>query len=170
MPPEAVPVQWEVATDQGFRQIVLSETELATPELAHTVHVEVAGLQPAREYSYRFMAGNELSPVGRTKTAPAAGASVARMAFAFVSCQQYEHGYYTAYRRMAELETLDLVVHLGDYIYEYGPSRYVAPDGNIRSHVGVETIDLAGFRRRHAQYKTDPDLQAAYAAFPWVVT
>jgi alkaline phosphatase D len=170
MPQETVPVQWEVATDQDFRQIVLGRTELATPELAHTVHAEVTGLQPAREYFYRFRAGLEVSPVGRTRTAPAAGASVSRMDFAFVSCQQYEHGYYTAYRRMAELETLDLVVHLGDYIYEYGPNRYVAPGGNVRSHVGVETIDLAGYRRRHAQYKTDPDLRAAHAAFPWVVT
>jgi alkaline phosphatase D len=170
MPQETVPVQWEVATDQGFQQIVLSRTELATPELAHTVHVEVAGLLPAREYFYRFKAGLEQSPVGRTKTAPAAGAAVSRMNFAFVSCQQYEHGYYTAYRRMAEKETLDLVVHLGDYIYEYGPNRYVAPGGNVREHVGPETNDLPRYRRRHAQYKTDPDLRAAHAAFPWVVT
>jgi alkaline phosphatase D len=170
MPQETVPVQWEVATDQGFQQIVLSGTELATPELAHTVHVEVAGLLPAREYFYRFKAGLEQSPVGRTKTAPAAGAAVSRMNFAFVSCQQYEHGYYTAYRRMAEQETLDLVVHLGDYIYEYGPNRYVAPGGNVREHVGPETNDLPRYRRRHAQYKTDPDLRAAHAAFPWVVT
>jgi len=170
MPDSTVQVRWQVAIDERFRGIVAEGTEYARPELAHTVHVEVAGLEPSREYFYRFKAGNEQSPVGQTKTAPAVGAGVARMAFAFVSCQQYEHGYYTAYRRMAEQETLDLVVHLGDYIYEYGPNRYVAPGGNVRKHVGPETIDLPRYRRRHAQYKTDPDLRAAHAAFPWIVT
>ncbi len=91
------------------------------------------------------------------------------MSFAFASCQQYEHGYFTAYRRMSE-EDLDLVVHLGDYIYEYGPNEYVAPGGNVRAHVGPEITTLPGYRRRHAQYRTDEDLQAAHAAFPWVVT
>ena len=170
MPQAVVPVRWEVATDQAFRRIVRQGTEDARPELAHTVHVEVAGLQPAREYFYWFRAGSEQSPVGRTKTVPAAGAAVSQMTFAFVSCQQYEHGYYTAYRRMAEVEKLDLVVHLGDYVYEYGPNRYVAPGGNVREHVGPETNDLPRYRRRHAQYKTDADLRAAHAAFPWVVT
>ena len=169
MPDKKVPVQWQVASDEGFAQIVVEGTEFARPELAHTVHVEVAGLEPSREYFYRFKAGPEQSPVGRTKTAPAVGTSVAEMSFAFASCQQYEHGYFTAYRRMSE-EDLDLVVHLGDYIYEYGPNVYRAPGGNVRAHSGPEIVTLLDYRNRHAQYRTDEDLQAAHAAFPWVVT
>ena len=170
MPKKSVSVQWEVANDGGFSDVIQKGVTYAYPELAHTVHVEVGGLAPSREYFYRFKAGSEISPVGRTKTAPALGANVAEMAFAFVSCQMYEHGYYTAYRRMAELENLDLVVHLGDYIYEYGPNVYKAQSGNVRTHSGPETITLSDYRNRHAQYKTDADLQAAHAAFPWVVT
>ncbi|WP_407691123.1 alkaline phosphatase D family protein [Rubrobacter marinus] len=169
MPDKKVPVQWQVASDEGFGSVVREGTEFARPELAHSVHVEVEGLDPGREYYYRFKAGPELSPVGRTKTTPAAGATVAGMSFAFASCQQYEHGYFTAYRRMSE-EDLDLVVHLGDYIYEYGPNEYIAPGGNVRNHVGPEITTLPDYRRRHAQYRTDEDLQAAHAAFPWVVT
>ena len=170
MPDKKVPVQWQIATDEGFSNVVREGMEFARPELAHSVHVEVGGLNPASEYFYRFKAGPERSPVGRTKTAPAAGAGVAEMSFAFVSCQQYEHGYFTAYRRMAEEEQLDLVVHLGDYIYEYGPNQYVAPGGNVRAHSGPEIITLSDYRNRHAQYRTDEDLQAAHAAFPWAVT
>jgi len=170
MPDRKVPVQWQVATDEGFANVVREGSTFARPELAHSVHVEASGLNPASEYFYRFRAGRDLSPVGRTKTAPAAGASLAEMSFAFVSCQQYEHGYFTAYRRMAEQEQLDLVVHLGDYIYEYGPNEYVAPGGNVRAHSGPEIITLSDYRNRHAQYRTDEDLQAAHAAFPWAVT
>ncbi len=170
MPDKKVPVQWQVATDEVFNNVVLEGSTFARPELAHSVHVEVGGLNPASEYFYRFRAGPELSQVGRTKTAPAAGASLAEMTFAIVSCQQYEHGYFTAYRRMAEQEQLDLVVHLGDYIYEYGPNEYVAPGGNVRAHSGPEIVTLSDYRNRHAQYRTDEDLQAAHEAFPWAVT
>ncbi len=170
MPDKKVPVQWQVATDEGFANVVREGMEFAYPELAHSVHVEVGGLNPASEYFYRFRAGPELSAVGRTKTAPALGASLAEMSFAFVSCQQYEHGYFTAYRRMAEQEQLDLVIHLGDYIYEYGPNQYVAPGGNVRAHSGPEIVTLSDYRNRHAQYRTDEDLQAAHAAFAWAVT
>ncbi|QIN85304.1 twin-arginine translocation signal domain-containing protein [Rubrobacter tropicus] len=170
MPDKKVPVQWQVATDEGFSNVVLEGSTFARPELAHSVHVEVGGLNPGSEYFYRFRAGRDLSPVGRTKTAPAAGAGLAEMSFAIVSCQQYEHGYFTAYRRMAEQEQLDLVFHLGDYIYEYGPNEYVAPGGNVRAHSGPEIVTLSDYRNRHAQYRTDEDLQAAHAAFPWAVT
>jgi alkaline phosphatase D len=170
MPNKRVLVQWEVANDEGFTDVVQGGATYAYPELAHSLHIEVGGLAPAREYFYRFKAGSEISPVGRTRTAPAVGASVAGMTFAFVSCQQYEHGYYTAYSRMAEEENLDLVVHLGDYIYEYGPNAYRAPGGNVRTHSSRETITLSDYRNRHAQYKSDEDLQAAHAAFPWAVT
>ena len=165
----AVEVRWEVATDESFRRKVRGGKTLARPRLGHSVHVEVGGLLPDREYFYRFRAGDTTSPVGRTKTTPAAGASPAEMSFAFVSCQQYEHGYFTAYRRLAE-EDLDLVVHLGDYIYEYAPNEYRAPGGNVRVHEGGEITTLAAYRRRHAQYRSDRDLRAAHAAFPFVVT
>ncbi len=168
LPDREITVRWQVAGDENFRQIVRQGTELARPELAHSVHVEVEGLEPAREYFYRFMAGPELSPTGRTKTAPAAGASVSGLTFAFASCQQYEHGYFTAYRRMAE-EDLDLVVHLGDYIYEYGPGEDVASGGNVRAH-DRRVSTLGDFRDRYALYRTDEDLKAAHAAFPWIVT
>lgn len=98
---------------------------MAKPNLAHSIHVEADGLEPNKVYYYRFKTGHELSPVGKTKTLPAHGANVPQMTFAFASCQQYEHGYYTAYKHMAK-EKLDLVFHLGDYIYEYGPNEYVS--------------------------------------------
>ncbi|MDQ3609035.1 MAG: alkaline phosphatase D family protein [Actinomycetota bacterium] len=169
MPGRKVPVRWEVATDERFSNTVVKRgNTFATPELAHSVHVEVDGLLPGREYFYRFKAGPETSPVGRTKTAPAFGA-VGQMAFAFASCQSYTSGYYTAYRNMVD-EDLDLVVHLGDYIYEgagpppgrEAPGRAHAPAREIRS--------LADYRIRHAQYRTDTDLQAAHETFPFVVT
>ena len=169
MPAAAVPVRYEIAEDQRFRNVVATGEQAARPELAHTVHVEAAGLRPGREYFYRFKAGREISPVGRTKTAPPRSRALAELNFAFASCQQYEHGYYTAYRRMAE-EELDVVFHLGDYIYEYGPNEYVAEGGNVRTHSGPEIITLADYRNRHAQYRSDADLQAAHHAAPWVVT
>src|SRR4029079_17418755 len=94
-------------------------SQLAVGELGHSVHAEVDGLRPGRHYWYRFTAGGEVSAMGRTRTAPAATAALDRLRFAFVSCQNYETGYFTAYRRLAE-EDLDLVLHLGDYIYETG--------------------------------------------------
>ncbi|MQA84865.1 MAG: alkaline phosphatase [Streptosporangiales bacterium] len=169
MPDRKVPVQWQIARDEGFRRVVRSGTADAVPELGHSVHVEVGGLRPGREYYYRFKAGSDISPVGRTRTAPAPGDSVSQMSFAFASCQQYEHGYYTAYRHMAE-ENLDLIIHLGDYIYEYGSDEYVAPEGNVRHHSGPEIVSLDDYRNRHAQYRTDEDLQAAHASAPWIVT
>jgi len=169
MPPEAFGVRYEVAEDPAFQRIRQRGTVEAMPELAHSVHAEVTGLLPGREYYYRFKAGPEISPVGRTKTAPAVGESVSAFKFAFASCQMYEHGYFTAYRHMAS-EDLDVVLHLGDSIYEHGPNQYRAASGNVRQHIGPEVSSLFDYRRRHAQYRTDPDLQAAHAAFPWIVT
>jgi alkaline phosphatase D len=169
MPPVPVPVRFEVAADDAFRRIVHAGVAMAEPAHAHSIHVDVAGLEPARWYWYRFAALDEASPVGRTRTAPAGRTSPAALHFAFASCQQYEHGYYTAYRHMAD-EDFDVVVHLGDYIYEHGPDAYTVPGGNVRHHAGPETTTLEGYRQRFAQYRTDPDLQAAHAAFPWVVT
>ena len=167
MPDKPVTVEWEIATDENFSSVVARGEEIAIPQDAHSVHAEPRGLQPGREYFYRFRANGEISQTGRTKTAPASAASA--MAFAFASCQQYEHGYFTAYKHMAQ-DDLDLVIHLGDYIYEYDTNSYTATGGNARANSNHEIVNLADYRERHAQYKTDPDLQAAHGAFPWLVT
>jgi alkaline phosphatase D len=164
MPARKVRVRWEVAADERFRRVVRRGRTFATPELAHSVHVEVDGLRADREYFYRFSVGLEESPVGRTRTAPAPGACRDRLRFAFASCQDYQSGYYPAYGAMAQ-EDLDLVVHLGDYIYEGG----VDPRA-VRQHDGPEPVTLDQYRARYALYKSDPDLQAAHAAFPWALT
>ncbi len=150
MPDRRVPVTWEVAEDEAFRRRVRRERAVAVPELGHAVHAEVGGLQPGREYFFRFVAGGEVSPVGRTRTAPAGATDEVR--FALASCQAWVGGPYAAYRTMAE-DDLDLVVHVGDYIYERR-----------------DTETLQDFRLLHALYKTSPDLQAAHARFPFVVT
>jgi alkaline phosphatase D len=164
MTPDLVPVRWEIADDEGMKNVVASGTATATPQLAHSVHVEVQGLQPNRWYWYRFRAGDADSPIGRTKTFPAADANADRLRFAFASCQHYEQGLYTAYRHMAA-EDLDLVVHLGDYIYE-GPGT----ENKVRKHIGGKLNSLADYRQRLAQYKSDPLLMAVHARFPWYVT
>ena len=161
---DAVEVGWELADDEGFSRIVQSGTADALPQLGHSVHVEVEGLRPGRDYFYRMMAGGEVSAVGRTKTAPALAAANQRFDFAFVSCQHYEHGYYTALRHLAD-EDVDLIVHLGDYIYEDA----ALADG-VRRHEGPETTTLDDYRARYATYRSDTDLQAAHAAAPWVAT
>jgi alkaline phosphatase D len=169
MPQRRIPVDVEVATDERFGEVVQRGRTVARPEQGHSVHVELTGLEPAREYFFRFRAAGELSPVGRTKTAPAAAAPLGALAFAFVSCSQYEHGYFTAYGHLAQ-EDVDVVLHLGDYLYEYAPNVYTTTGGNPRAHSAREITNLTDYRNRHAQYKTDPDLQAAHAAHPWIVT
>ncbi len=134
LPPEAYGVRFEVAEDEAFSRVVRRGATEATPDLAHSVHVELEGLEPAREYFYRFKAGTEISPVGRTKTAPAPGGPVGELALAFASCQNYITGFYTAYRDMAQ-QDLDLVVHLGDYIYADAGGGRNDPD-SVRFHSG----------------------------------
>ncbi|MFF3224813.1 alkaline phosphatase D family protein [Nocardia suismassiliense] len=168
MPLRPVTVEYEVAHDENFRQVVTRGTAVATRELAHSVHPEVTGLAPDRWYFYRFRAGSVLSPVGRTRTAPLPGQPTARMRFAFASCQSWSSGYYTAYQHMST-EDLDLVVHLGDYIYERGWNRGRA-GMSMEPHLQAEAVDLAGYRLRYAQAKADEPLRAAHAAFPWLVT
>ena len=163
MPNRPAPVQWEVAEDEAFRRVVARGTEIARPEDAHSVHPEVRGLRPGADYFYRFRSGPEISPAGRTRTAPAPGARLDRFAFAIASCQNYPEGYFNAYAAMVR-DDLDLVALLGDYIYEGGDQGAIG-----RGHLpAAETFTLADYRLRHAQYKTDPDLQAAHAAFAWV--
>ncbi|MEU4691994.1 alkaline phosphatase D family protein [Actinoplanes sp. NPDC023714] len=168
MPYRNVAVTWELAADERFRKIVRRGVAVARPDRGHSVHVELDGLSPGREFFYRFRAERYTSPVGRTRTAPARHAQVGALAMSFVSCSQFEHGYFTAYRRLAEDEP-ELILHLGDYQYEYAPDTYNIPGGNPRDHEGPETVTLANYRQRHAQYKTDPDLQAAHAVAPWAV-
>jgi alkaline phosphatase D len=162
MPDAPVDVRWEVAADDGFQRIVRHGTAVAAPEFAHSVHVDVQGLEPDRWYWYRFRVGVQ-SASGRTRTAPFVTSMPSSFRFAFASCQHYEAGYYTAYRHMAR-EDLDLVVHLGDYIYEGGSHRDWP-----RSHGAPAARTLADYRNRYALYKLDPELRAAHAAFPWAV-
>lgn len=162
MPPAPVTVRWELAEDEGMRRIVRRGQAVARREWAHSVHVEVAGLLPGRWYWYRFNAQGEASPIGKTRTAPAPGAQVDLLRFAFASCQDYESGHYGAYRQMAQ-EEHDFVLFLGDYIYEYA-----ARANRVRAHRGGEAVTLDDYRNRYALYRTDPSLQAAHAAAPWL--
>ena len=164
MPSESIETFWEVATDEAFGNIVKKGTAIATPQLGHSVHVEVTGLKSAHSYFYRFHAGNDTSPVGRTRTAPAMNSMPNRMRFAFTSCQHYESGYFNSYPHMVE-EDLDLIVHLGDYIYEYG-----GVDNRPRKHLGAEIETLDEYRTRYAQYRLDEMLADAHRLFPWLVT
>ena len=164
MPDRRAQVQWQVSENEDFRSITASGRVETGPEAAHSVHVEVNGLRPGAHYFYRFRTGNEISPVGRTKTAPAPGSSPDRFSFAFASCQNYTQGHYTAQAHLAA-EDLDLVAFLGDYIYEGGGQGTIGR-GHLPAH---ETTSLSDYRIRHAQYKTDEGLQAAHAAFPWAV-
>jgi alkaline phosphatase D len=157
-----VPVRWEIAGDEAMRNIVLAGEETAHADSAHSVHVDVQGLAPQRWYWYRFTAGGAQSPIGRTRTAPQAGAAVKRLRFAFASCQQYEQGYYGAYRHIVADEP-DFVAFLGDYIYESSWGK-----DHVRSHAAPQPYSLEDYRARYALYKGDPDLQAAHAACPWL--
>jgi len=164
MPQENVEVTWELLSDDDNVNVIKSGKFTATPELGHAVHIEVGGLDADRWYRYRFHAAGYTSPVGRTRTFPAADVMPERMRMAFASCQHFETGYYNAYEHMAKAD-LDMVIHLGDYIYEGGARKT-----GIRQHNGPEIITLEDYRNRHALYKTDPHLQATHAAFPWLVT
>ncbi|TWU05222.1 Alkaline phosphatase D precursor [Symmachiella macrocystis] len=164
MPNNAVPTRWEVADDEAFANVVQSGVAWAMPQLGHSVHVEVDGLEPHRWYFYRFHAGDETSPIGRTRTAPAYDAMPDRLKFAFTSCQHYESGYFNGYPHMQQ-EDLDLVVHLGDYIYEYA-----GIDKRPRKHIGGEVKSLDDYRIRYTQYRLDETLQETHRLFPWLVT
>ncbi|MFY8057755.1 MAG: alkaline phosphatase D family protein [Planctomycetaceae bacterium] len=163
LPPENFPVRWELAEDEGFRNVVQSGTELATAALGHSVHVEVRGLRPDCWYWYRFHSGDAVSRTGRTRTMPAADVLPDRLKLCFASCQHYETGLFTAYEHMAA-ENPDLVLHLGDYIYEYE-----GKDNRVRRHSGPEITTLEHYRNRYAQYRLDPQLQTMHALCPWLV-
>ncbi|MCA9069640.1 MAG: alkaline phosphatase D family protein [Planctomycetaceae bacterium] len=165
MSPEAVEVQWQVAEDEAMKKVVAKGTELATPQLGHSVHVEVNQLKPDRWYWYRFQVGEATSPVGRTRTLPEPKTMPDQLKFAFTSCQNFEQGLFTAYEQMAR-DDVDLVFHLGDYIYEYAAGR----NGKVRTHLGQELESLGDYRIRLSQYRADPLLHGMHAQCPWFVT
>ncbi|MFE5487885.1 alkaline phosphatase D family protein [Streptomyces sp. NPDC056527] len=173
LPRSRVAVRWELAHDERFTRTVRRGTVTAHPEFQHSVHVEIDHLDQDRVYFYRFRVGDWISPVGRTRTAPAAGARISGLTLAAVSCQAYHDGYFTAYGHLAR-EDVDVVFHLGDYLYEYavnatgGARAYT--DRRLPAVFNRETITLEDYRLRYALYKSDPDLQAAHAAHPFVVT
>ncbi len=167
----AVDVRWMMAADRDFTRIVREGRVEAAPRRDWTVKVDVDGLEPGTEYFYRFALGDAMSPIGRTKTLPVG--PTARFRIAAFSCSNFPFGYFNAYRHMAEGEPVDAALHLGDYFYEYGidPSEYGAEMGAKlgRNHSPAhEVTTLDAYRARHAQYKSDEDLQAAHAAAPWI--
>jgi alkaline phosphatase D len=164
LPPQAE-VAWELAEDEAFQRIAAHGTEVARAEDRHSVHAEPQGLSPDRWYWYRFRALGQQSAAGRTRTAPAADARVQQLRYAISSCQRYDVGHYAAWRHAAA-EPLDLMLFLGDYIYEYGP----APAANaVRAMNSGRARTLADYRARYALHKSDPALQAAHAAAPWLL-
>jgi alkaline phosphatase D len=168
-----VKVGWEVAADKRFRKVVRRGTFATGASRDHTVKVEVGGLKPERWYYYRFTYRDAHSRTGRLRTAPAPSALPDNLRFAVASCANWQAGFFGAYRGIADRDDLHAVIHLGDYYYEYAPTEYGEgmDDSDVRPHVPAKEITtLADYRQRHAQYKSDPDLQDAHAKFPWIVT
>ncbi len=158
-----VPVTWVVATDPGLRSVVLRGATTTSAAKDFTVKIDAAGLRPGTTYYYRFNAGGMASPVGRTRTLPVG--QVDRLRIAVASCSNHAAGYFNAYARIAERADVDLVLHLGDYLYEYGPAQY----GSLRTpEPPTEMVTLADYRMRHAQYKRDADSQAVHRQHPFV--
>lgn len=170
------PVRWEVATDDAFKQIVSSGSMKATAATDMTVKPEAGSLQPYTGYFFRFIVESgpykgQVSPVGRTRTAPGAGQNVAELRFALFSCSNWEAGFFHPYRDMAGRGDVDYALCVGDYIYEYPRGEYTGKNGAVRAHNPPhEIVSLSDYRERYAQYRTDADLQAAHAACPWIVT
>ncbi len=162
-----VPVRWQIADDPRFARLVDQGMAMALPARDHTVKVEALGLEPARTYYYRFSALGEESATGRTRTLPER--TVSRLRLGVVSCANLPFGYFSAYRHLAARHDLDLVLHLGDYLYEYAPGDYGDGSALGRVHAPAhELLSLADYRARHAQYKRDPDLQEGHRQHPWI--
>jgi len=157
-------LRWELAHDEHFKRPVQSGQKLADSQLAHAVHVAVNGLDSDRWYFYRFMVGDAVSPVGRTRTFPKPDSVVDRLRLAYAWCQKWEDGYFTVWRHMRD-EKLDAVMFLGDYIYEY-----LVAGSRLRTPGGGWAVSLDDYRRRYALYRGDTDLQATHAACPWLLT
>ncbi|MDR3422796.1 MAG: alkaline phosphatase D family protein [Xanthobacteraceae bacterium] len=159
-------VGYEIANDPGMHDVVRHGEAIAEQAFAYSVHLDVRGLPPGRPYWYRFTSGDAASRVGRAATLPAPGTALERLRFGFVSCSNYEHGYFSAYRHLAD-ENPEFVIFLGDYIYEYIEERRPV----VRRHSdGIEAATLPTYRNRYAQYRLDPDLQRLHAEAPALVT
>lgn len=164
----SIPVGWRVARDDRMRHVVARGVAFAPAALAHSVHVELDCLRPGRDYFYQFDVGCEESAVGHFRTAPDHHEMARELRFAFVTCQDWPSGFYTAYRDMLQND-LDLVLHLGDYTYEYAIGGITGRGVPAPAGFEAETIDLLTYRLRHTLYKLDPDLQAVHAQFPFAV-
>lgn len=169
LPEGDIEVAWEVANDPDMTDIVASGTGMAVAALGHSVHVDAVGLVPDAMFHFRFSVGGFESTVGRTRTFVSAGTMPDRFRFAFSSCQNWEQGYYVAYRDLVEQEDLDAFMFLGDYIYEYASGGYADPRSRITGQdFECETVDH--YRERYTLYRSDPLLQAAHAQVPWIIT
>ena len=166
--PATLSAAWIIADDPELTQVVRQGTAYTSGERDHTIKVDVRRLRPGRTYYYRFACAGHFSPVGRTKTLPKN--HIERVRLACASCSNYPYGFFNAYRLIAQRADLDLVIHLGDYLYEYANGQY--GDGTALGRVPEpdrEIVSLADYRQRHAQYKSDPDLMEAHRQHPFVV-
>lgn len=163
---DGVEVTAELATTADFAEVLLTRPARATAETDHCVHVDVDGLEPDSWYFYRFRAGDETSPVGRTRTAPAPGTDAPAARVAFFSCQRYTHGWYTSHRHLAGERDLDLVISLGDYVYDDSAADGITVEGRLDPT--AKAVDRATYRAKYALYRSDPDLQAMHAAAPLI--
>ena len=165
-------VHWEIASDRHFHHVVHHGSVVSSAQSDHTVKIDVRGLRPYTRFFYRFRAAGDTSPVGRTQTAPDERHRTHALRFGLVSCSNYTGGYFGAYRALGDRDDLDFILHVGDYIYEYGngADRYGPADlvGKRDATPASETIDLEGYRLRHALHKADPDLQRAHREHPWI--
>ncbi len=167
--PGTLSINWEVASDKTFGVILARGTAITGPERDYTVKLDVAGLQAASVYFYRFVTGADVSPVGRTKTLPIGGVAQAKLAV--VSCANFPSGYFNVYADIAKRTDLDLVLHLGDYIYEYGRIGYASQLAFVIDRLSTpdyEILTLEDYRLRHAQYRSDVDLRAMHARLPMI--
>ncbi len=164
-----VTVRWQIAENEDLASVVRSGELTAEPVGDYTVKVDAVGLEPGRTYFYRFRSGNAVSPVGRTRTLPSG--PVEQLEFAVLSCTNYPAGFFNVYRAVAERPEIDAVLHLGDYIYEYGRGGYASQNaaalGREVDPEG-ELLTLDDYRRRYAQYKADPDSQEIHRLFPFI--
>ncbi len=169
LPDGDLEVTWEVATDPEMTELVASGVAMAVAALGHSVHADATGLAPDSIYHYRFSLGDHTSTVGRTRTFASVGTRPERFRFAFSSCQNWEQGYYAAYRDLVDQDDLDAFVFLGDYIYEYASGGYADPRGRLTGQ-DFECETVQQYRDRYALYRTDPLLQEAHAKVPWIIT
>ncbi len=169
MPPDDIPVRWELSTDETFDDIVADGTHVASAALAHSVHADVDGLEPDTVFLYRFTVGDWTSPVGTTRTFPAESSSPERFRFAVAGCQDLQFGRYGAWAHAAADGDLDAVVFMGDYVYELPPFDITPEQDGSRTWRVDSTESLDDYRSRYAQVREDPALQAAHAMAPWIV-